>query len=52
MSELLYRWLSDEWKNSNHPKYYMYFKVWIDNLTNDQINGFDKMRTSDFIIKN
>jgi len=38
----LYNWLQSEWKINNHVKYQKYFKQWIENLTIDQINGFNK----------
>ena len=28
---------------NNHKKYHKYFKEWIKNLTNDQINGFNDL---------
>jgi hypothetical protein len=49
MNKILYQWLKYEWAESNHIKYQKYFEVWIKNLTDDQILGFDKMRTSDNI---
>ena len=49
MSKALYNWLEFEWKESNHTKYQRYFKEWIEKLTDDQIKGFDKMRTADYI---
>jgi hypothetical protein len=42
----LYNWLEKEWRECNAPKYQHYFKEWVENLTEDQINGFEKMRTS------
>lgn len=49
MNKILYHWLKDEWTYSNHPKYLKYFEEWVNNLTIDQISGFNKMRTADYI---
>ena len=40
----LYNWLEYEWRISNAPKYAHYFKEWVDNLTDAQIEYFNKMR--------
>lgn len=34
---MLKDYLWDEFKRSNHPKYYKYFEVWFSNLTENQI---------------
>jgi hypothetical protein len=49
MNKILYHWLKYEWIDSNSPKYQIYFEDWVTNLTPDQISGFDKMRTADYI---
>jgi hypothetical protein len=49
MNKVLYEWLKSEWKLSNHVKYQKYFEEWVKNLTDDQISGFEKMRTADNI---
>ena len=45
MNNVLYNWLENEWKLSNHAKYQHYFKQWITNITDSQIDGFEHMRT-------
>lgn len=47
-NKALYNWLEYEWRISNIPKYQHYFKKWVENLTIDQINGFEKMRNQNF----
>ena len=49
MNKYLYNWLEYEWRVSNHTKYQKYFKEWINNLTDNQIKAFDKMRLADYI---
>ncbi len=49
MDDKLYNWLEREFKYSNHPKYLKYFEEWINNLTEDQKNGFKKMMTADYV---
>jgi len=44
----LYNWLEIQWRISNIAKYQHYFKEWVEKLTEDQINGFEKMRTSSY----
>ena len=43
MTKELHDWLEKEFIMSNHKKYHKYFKEWINNLTNDQINGFNDL---------
>ena len=43
MTEELYNWLEKEFNINNHKKYRKYFKEWVDNLTNDQIKGFNDL---------
>lgn len=52
MNTLLYNWLLNEWKACNLPKYQKYFKQWVNNLTNNQIQGFEKAFNSDYINNN
>lgn len=52
VSKKLYLWLKKEFEISNHKKYHKYFEEWFTNLTKDQLNGFNKMRTSDYITNN
>ena len=33
MNKVLYEWLKNEWKISNHVKYQKYFEEWVKNLT-------------------
>lgn len=49
ISKELHKWLKHEWKVSNHPKYQQYFQSWENNLTDQQIRAFDKMRVADYI---
>ncbi len=34
--------------HSNIPKYRKYFKEWVDNLTGDQIIGFERMSKANY----
>lgn len=43
MTDELYRWLHETWVRHNHAKYAHYFEVWVENLTQGQIDGFSKM---------
>ncbi len=42
MDKELRDWLEMEFGRSNLPKYLKYMNEWLDNLTDDQINGFQK----------
>ena len=42
MNKQLYEYLEKEWRISNHKKYQKYFKVWVKNITDDQIFYFTK----------
>lgn len=42
MTTKLKEWLRYQWKISNHVKYQHLFDVWIENITEDQISGFEK----------
>lgn len=46
-NKALYNWLELQWRLSNHEKYQHYFKEWIANITNSQINGYEKQRTTE-----
>lgn len=46
INDILYEWLSYQWKISNHSKYQHYFEQWVINLTDAQIVGFEKMRVT------
>lgn len=39
-NDLLYTWLEKQFYYSNHTKYRKYFKEWISNITQDQLNGY------------
>jgi len=52
MKKELYEWLKYEWKISNAAKYQKYFEEWVNNMTETQILGFDKMRLADYINHN
>lgn len=43
MNDILYRYLDEEWRKNNSPKYQQYFKEWINNLTDNQIYYFNKL---------
>lgn len=49
MEPVLLDWLKQQFKISNIPKYQKYLDSWLQNLTKDQIKGFEKMRTADYI---
>ena len=51
MNEELYNWLEKMFMYSNIPKYRKYFKEWVDNITESQIVGFDRMRKADYVYK-
>lgn len=40
----LYEWLRREFYSSNHAKYRHLFEVWVENITEDQIEGFSKQK--------
>ena len=42
MTTKLKEWLRHQWRISNLSKYQHYFEIWVDNLTDDQIKGFEK----------
>lgn len=33
---------------STIPKYHKYFKEWVENITEDQIFGFERMMNADY----
>ena len=41
ISNELYKWLQQEFYRSNHRKYHKYFEEWVDNVTYNQISGFN-----------
>lgn len=43
MNKNLEAYLEKEWRFNNHQKYQKYFKQWLENLTEIQINYFTKM---------
>ena len=43
MNELLYFYLKEEFRQNNVPKYQKYFDIWINNLTENQINYYNKL---------
>jgi hypothetical protein len=51
MNEELYNWLEKMFMFSNIPKYRKYFKEWVDNITEDQITGFQRMMGANYKIK-
>lgn len=42
MTPILYEWLREMFYKDNHPKYRHLFERWIQNLTWNQILGFEK----------
>lgn len=46
MAELI-EWLKLRFKYDNHPKYLKYCDEWISNLTESQLEGFDKQRNTE-----
>jgi hypothetical protein len=42
----LYIWLKKRFKLDNHPKYLHYCDEWINNLTESQLEGFNKQRNT------
>lgn len=42
MTTKLMEWLRHQWRVSNPPKYQQYFEVWVSNITQSQIAGFEK----------
>jgi len=42
MNKELYTYLERRWRFSNHTKYQKYFKLWLENLTDNQIYYFKK----------
>jgi hypothetical protein len=50
MNEDLYNWLEKMFMFSNIPKYRKYFKEWVDNITGEQIVGFERMRKANYKI--
>lgn len=44
MNNILKEWLRLEFNKCNLPKYTKYFDVWVENITVDQIDGFEQQR--------
>ena len=42
MTRKLYNWLQRDFYHCNHSKYHHLFETWISNITQDQIDGFNK----------
>lgn len=42
MTDKLYEWLRREFYSSNHSKYRHLFEEWVKNVTQSQIDGFEK----------
>jgi len=40
LSKKLHEYLEKWWRYNNHKKYQKYFKLWIDNITDDQIHYY------------
>ena len=51
MNEELYNWLEKMFMYSNIQKYRKYFKEWVDNVTEDQLVGFERMMKADYVYK-
>jgi hypothetical protein len=48
MNEELYTYLESMFIRSNIPKYRKYFKEWIDNVTEEQLVGFERMMNANY----
>lgn len=46
MTDELYNWLEKQFNYSNHVKYRKYFKEWISNITDNQIDGYRNQMTA------
>ncbi len=44
MNNILKEWLRVEFYKSNIPKYQKYFYEWVNNITENQIYGFEQQR--------
>jgi hypothetical protein len=42
MTKELYEWLRYRWNKDNHAKYRHLFEVWVQNITEGQIEGYSK----------
>ena len=40
MNDELYKYLEKSWRYGNHKKYQKYFKEWVNNITESQIEYF------------
>jgi hypothetical protein len=43
MNDILLKYLHENFKNSNHPKYHKHFNEWLNNLTENQIYYYNKL---------
>lgn len=46
MNNVLFEWLEKQFYYSNHRKYHKYFKEWISNITDSQIEYFERQRVN------
>jgi len=46
MSKELYNWLEFRFRHDNLKKYHKYFQQWVDNITENQVQGFYNQFTS------
>jgi len=44
VNKSLYNYLEKEWRINNHSKYQHYFQLWVENLTDNQIEYFNKFK--------
>ena len=44
MNNILKEWIRVEFYKSNIPKYVKYFDEWFENITENQIDGFEQQR--------
>ena len=42
ISDKLIEWLRQRWKYDNHAKYQHYFTEWVNNITQNQADSFEK----------
>ena len=47
MERELYEWLEFRFYHDNHVKYRKYFKEWVINITQNQIDGFRRQMQTD-----
>ena len=41
MTEILFNYLRERFRTSNHPKYLKYFNEWVSNVSENQLHYFE-----------